>query len=194
MSTRPTDRVSTLLPPASTALERDLEQTTARATEVPTPFEALWDADTCPAHLLGWLAWALSVDEWDPAWPESVKRESIRIAPKLHQRKGTVWAIENALKATGVTAHVTEWWAMQPMGEPGTFRVTTLRTDPATSTLTGPALSAAVQARIRAVVERAKPKSREFATRIGVNLSIRHREAACLRPAARVQICFVPTP
>ncbi len=193
MSTRPTDRVASLLPPASTALERDLEQTTARATEVPTPFDTLWDADTCPAHLLGWLAWALSVDEWDPTWPEAVKRESIRIAPKLHQRKGTVWAVENALKALGTTSNITEWFAMRPMGEPGTFRIITQLSDPATGTAQGPVLTPDWQQKIRAVVDRAKPASRSYSTRIGLTLNVRHREVAALRPAIHAHISMVPT-
>ena len=191
MSTRPTDLTASLLPPQATALERDLEQATARVADVPTPFDTLWNHATCPAHLLGWLAWANSVDEWDPAWPEDVKREAIRIAPLLHQRKGTVWALQNALKPLGTTTRIEEWWGMNPPGAPGTFRVTTLisRSDLAgTSTAEGPLLTPALTNKIKAVIDCNKPLSRSYGLRIGVGLQSRHRETTALRPAQNTRL------
>jgi phage tail P2-like protein len=195
MSTRPTDRTASLLPPQATALERDLEQATARVADVPTPFDTMWNHATCPAHLLGWLAWANSVDEWDPAWPEDVKREAIRIAPLLHQRKGTVWALQNALKPLGTTTRIEEWWAMNPPGAPGTFRATTLisRSDLAgTSTAEGPLLTPALTNKIKAVIDCNKPLSRSYGLRIGVGLQSRHREATVLRPAQHTALAAKP--
>ncbi len=91
----------TLLPPNATDLERALEQVTARVGATPVPISALWDADECPAHLLPWLAWAFSVDEWDPGWSEATKRASIRDAAKIQRHKGTVWAIKRVLANAG---------------------------------------------------------------------------------------------
>jgi phage tail P2-like protein len=157
MSTQATASTASLLPPGSTALERALEKATERVADVPTPFEGLWNADTCPAELLGWLAWATSVDEWDPTWPESVKREAIRMAPLLHQRKGTVWALENALNQFGMGTKVKEWWAMKPTGAPGTFELVTHVT-PANSQ----ALTPDLYAQMARVIAKVKPKSRTF--------------------------------
>ena len=91
----------TLLPPNASELERAMESVTARLGQVPLPIRALWDADTCPAHLLPWLAWAFSVDEWDPDWPEAAKRASIRDAARIQRHKGTVWAIRRVLANAG---------------------------------------------------------------------------------------------
>lgn len=93
--------VATLLPHNAVAGELALEQATARVGAVPLPIRSLWDADTCPTHLLGWLAWALSVGDWDPGWSEGVKREVIRQSVRVHQRKGTKAAVVGALLAAG---------------------------------------------------------------------------------------------
>jgi len=91
----------TLLPPNATAAEHRLEQATARLGELPAPLRELWDPDTCPAHLLPWLAWALQVDVWDNGWSDDAKRAVIRGAITVHRRKGTPWAIKRALANAG---------------------------------------------------------------------------------------------
>ena len=91
----------TLLPPNATATEHRLEQATARMADLPTPLRELWNADTCPSHLLPWLAWALQVDIWDNGWSEDDRRSVIREAITVHRRKGTPWAIKRALANAG---------------------------------------------------------------------------------------------
>lgn len=86
-----------------------------------TPVGALMNPSLCPAHLLGWLAWAFSVDEWDVEAPEEVKREVIRQSIEVHRRKGTVGAVKRALAATGVPSEITEWW--QDGADPHTFKI-----------------------------------------------------------------------
>lgn len=89
-----------LLPPNATTLERNLEATTARISDVPAP-PALWDPDTCPENLLPWLAWAMAVDGYDSNWPAEVQRAAIKEAKTIHQRKGTVGAVKLALQSLG---------------------------------------------------------------------------------------------
>lgn len=89
-----------LLPPNATVLERRLEQATAPRA-APRIIPTLWNADTCPLPLLPWLANAVAVDDWDPAWPEAKKRAAIREAPQLHRIKGTPAAIRQALALRG---------------------------------------------------------------------------------------------
>lgn len=91
----------TLLPPNATAAEHRLEQATARLGELTTPLRDLWNADTCPSHLLPWLAWALQVDIWDNSWSDDAQRAVIRGAITVHRRKGTPWAIKRALANAG---------------------------------------------------------------------------------------------
>ena len=93
--------MTTLLPPARTASEEALDEATARIGAVETPVDQVWRPDACPADMLPWLAWALSVDEWDANWSEEAKRASIAAAIPIHQRKGTRASILRTLKVTG---------------------------------------------------------------------------------------------
>ena len=92
--------VPSLLPPSSTPLERAIEQTQAQFLP-PLYVPTLWNADTCPAAFLPYLAWALSVDEWDHGWSVEKKRAVIKESRFIHQHKGTPSAIRRALASIG---------------------------------------------------------------------------------------------
>lgn len=89
--------MSSLLPSNATQFERDLDSTIKRIEAVPIPITELWNPDTCPLSLIGYLAWSLSVDEWDEQWPERIKREVCRTAYEIHRYKGSVYAVRLAL-------------------------------------------------------------------------------------------------
>lgn len=89
-----------LLPPNTTPLERALEQTMATF-EPPSDIAKLWNAATCPVDFLPYLAWAVSVDEWDHTWSEERKRAVIAESRAVHQHKGTPSAIRRILIALG---------------------------------------------------------------------------------------------
>lgn len=89
--------VRSLLPPNTTQLERDLEQSTARLGGVSFQLHHNWNPQTCPLRLLPWLAWAVGVEEWDSAWPEKVQRDVVASARRVRQQKGTPAAIKLAL-------------------------------------------------------------------------------------------------
>lgn len=112
-----------LLPPNATAQERALSEATARLSEVPLLVRESWNPDTCPAELLPWLAWAFSVDEWDTTWTEQEKRDVIKASLDVHKHKGTIGAIDRALKPLGYLIEVVEWWETTPKGEPYTFSI-----------------------------------------------------------------------
>jgi phage tail P2-like protein len=106
--------VRSLLPPSSTALERAADLAAATRIE-PLPAHRLWNPWTCPPQALPALAWGLSVDEWDDAWPEQVQRQVCADSLQVHARKGTVESIRRALAAAGLvnaqhgwTAHIVE--------------------------------------------------------------------------------------
>lgn len=90
-----------LLPPNATPLERAVERTTAPLGDIPVPISTVWDPETCPAPLLPWLAWAYSVDVWDSSWSERTKRAVIAAAYDVHRHKGSVWSVEEAIRAAG---------------------------------------------------------------------------------------------
>ena len=91
---------SPLLPPNQTRLEASLAHAAALP-HTPEVLTQLWDAQHCPVQLLPWLAWALSVDEWDEAWTEAQKRAQVLESIALHRKKGTPWAVKTALAAIG---------------------------------------------------------------------------------------------
>ena len=95
-----------LLPPNTTKLERVLEEIAARLSDVPIPFTRYLDPSTCPAVLLPWLAWELSVDSWDENWTEPQKRAAIQVSPYVHMKKGTPSAIRNAIESLGYTVRI----------------------------------------------------------------------------------------
>lgn len=111
--------MNSLLPLSSTQLERAIEAAMVEKTEI--PLRTLYNPDTCPAHLLPWLAWTWSVDRWDTRWTEAVKRSAIRSAFYVHAHKGTIGALRRVVEPLGYLIEVLEWWEMKPKGIPGTF-------------------------------------------------------------------------
>ena len=90
-----------ILPPNATRAELACERAIAAMRPDLTPVAALMNPDTCPKHLLPWLAWALSVDFWDSGWSEETKRASVCEAVGIHRVKGTLQSVQRALKAAG---------------------------------------------------------------------------------------------
>ncbi|MCY7297559.1 phage tail protein I [Alteromonas sp. a30] len=113
-----------LLPPNATAFELAAEGASARIGDVPVPNAELWNPFNCPAHLLPWLAWALSIDEWDSQWPESTQRQFIANSVAVHKNKGTLGAVKRALAALNINTEITEWYESD--GPAGTFTVAAL--------------------------------------------------------------------
>jgi phage tail P2-like protein len=112
-----------LLPANASSQERALSLAIERAGNVPVPVRDVWNPDTCPAQLLGWLAWALSVDEWDGSWTDEQKRAVIKRSVGVHRYKGTIGAVREAIAALGLQAQVQEWFNQIPQAAPYTFRI-----------------------------------------------------------------------
>lgn len=110
-----------LLPINATPQEVALEQSTARISDVPTPLREVWNPNTCPASLLPWLAWALSVDEWNPTWTDDQKRNIIRSSVEIHRHKGTIGSVRRVAESFGLGLSIQEWWQKSPQGTPHTF-------------------------------------------------------------------------
>jgi phage tail P2-like protein len=91
--------MSELLPPNATALERAVTVAQRHLSELPVDTRHIRNPATCPAPLLPFLAWELSVDEWNPAWGDDVKRRVIAESISVHRRKGTRGAVRRALEA-----------------------------------------------------------------------------------------------
>ena len=111
--------MASLLPINSSPLERALEAASSGDSAI--MLRTLYDPATCPVHLLPQLAWAWSVDRWDPRWSETVKRNAIRASYFIHARKGTLGALRRVVEPLGYLIEVVEWWQTVPEGEPATF-------------------------------------------------------------------------
>ncbi|EIM14143.1 phage tail protein I [Pseudomonas chlororaphis] len=111
--------MKSLLPLNSTLLERGVEAATEEVTEI--PLRMLCNPDTCPVHLLPYLAWAWSVDRWDPSWTEPVKRAAIKASYYIHAHKGTIGALRRVVEPLGYLIEIIEWFNTVPEGVPGTF-------------------------------------------------------------------------
>lgn len=110
-----------LLPNNTTPLERAAAEALADIERVPVPLRQLWNPNDCPAHLLPYLAWAFSVDRWDPTWSTEAKRDVCRSAWAVHKRKGTISALRRVVEPLGYLLEVEEWFQQQPEGPRGTF-------------------------------------------------------------------------
>ena len=170
---------NSLLPPNATAVERAIEAVAAeRIDAVPAPQRSLWNPDTCPLPLLPFLAWALSIDDWDPSWPEAVKRQQVRQAIPDHRHKGSAAVVRAAIARRDLLAGegidtgaeptgLVEWWQDTPRGQPHTFRVE-VPVSPGS-----PRGSAAFVAQLKADIDRVKPARSHMSTRQRLGAALR---------------------
>lgn len=115
--------MNSLLPPNSTPQEYALDSATARIGDVPVKARTLWNSQECPAELLPWLAWALSIDEWNSNWSDAQKRGTVAASYQVHSTKGTPAAVKTSLGALGYSLGLTEWWQTPTELAPYTFAV-----------------------------------------------------------------------
>ena len=113
---------TSLLPPNATGLERALEAG-VRAGSVTTPVDVIDVPEICPANLLPWLAWGLSVDSWDGDWSEADKRDAVASSLAFHRLKGTRLSVETVLARFDKLAELVEWHQAQPRRNPNTFDI-----------------------------------------------------------------------
>ncbi len=116
------DLNQSLLPPNASALLKDLEVTSANCFNLPTLNRYVVNPNLATNHILPWLAWALSVDDWSDNWSEEIRRNVIKASINVHKKKGTIGALKAALEAFNYrNIQVAEWFEYQ--GEPYYFRV-----------------------------------------------------------------------
>ena len=156
--------MTSLLPHNATGFERAVESALASVDELPIPIDLLWNPSSCPASLLPWLAWSLSVDIWDSQWSEQVKRTTISNSVLVHKTKGTRAAIRRSLSSLNVVAELEEWF--QYDGPPHTFRLTAWSSDQVTAE-DNSLLSAALYRNLLRLIHDVKPARSHFDFRVG---------------------------
>ena len=91
-----------LLPPNASTFERGFEEAARERHPLPAHLVGdTFDPDRCPAAVLPFLAWHLSIDLWDESWDEAKKRSVCRNAMRLHRLKTTPAGIRAHVRLTG---------------------------------------------------------------------------------------------
>ena len=176
-----------ILPPASTDLEKALEQVIARLLDIAILVRDVWSPSNCPIALLPWLAWGLSLDNWSSDWPEGIKRERVRKAIVIARQKGTAASVRAVVQSFGGAVAIREWWQMEPKGDPHTFSLV-LNLDQNDT----PA-SAAFVDQVIAEVSRAKPVRSHFTFTQGITAKASIGLIAAVRPTIYARLsCTAP--
>ena len=177
MTLRAADNTS-LLPPNATPFERALEALGRRLDQMPVDLRDLVNVDTCPPRFLPWLAFTRSVDSWNPAWSERVKRNLIAASIDLHRRKGSAASVRAVVQAFGGQIALREWWQMDPPGQPHTFdMVLTVNSD------SGESVTERFIEEVIEEVARTKPARSWFTVTQGLQASGGIATIAAARPA-----------
>lgn len=113
----------TILPPNSSRFERAIEASMAAALDIDFPLRHLWNPASCPADLLPWLAWGVSIDFWNPDWTEAEKRAAIAGAIEQQRRKGTRASLRAVLDRFDPMIEIVEWYQDRVNMAPHTFRL-----------------------------------------------------------------------
>lgn len=95
--------IQSLLPPFEDKRLHEIEKFSASIIEKllieVKPIDNIFDPQKCDVKFLPYLAYAKGVDIWNEAFTEQNKRNLIAASLKLHKLKGTVWAMQEVLKA-----------------------------------------------------------------------------------------------
>jgi phage tail P2-like protein len=156
-----------LLPHNASMLMRSLAEllTSPAQTHILTH---IWHPQDCPAELLPWLAWALSVDDWNDAWSEHTKRQIIDDAFVVHQYKATPFALKTALDSLNIETDIREWWH-QKDAQPGTIVVNAMVNENLDSNEEG-LLTRAMLAQVKRIIDTVKRASIHVDVQLGISL------------------------
>lgn len=112
--------------------------------------------DALTSAQLDHMAAQYDVSPWRDSWPVALKRSTIKSVYNNLRKRGTVWAVKDAVASLGSAATVVEWWQMVPKGRPHTFNIE-VNLSGIVGTLTDDA-----QEDLIAAIESAKPKRSHY--------------------------------
>lgn len=119
------DKIRSILPVSASRAERVVDSTAGDLlADIPVCLiRYVKNPDLCPAELLPWLAWEMSVDTWNEHWTEAEKRAAIKRAAYIHRHRGTKAALTESLTDSPFRSQIVEWYEQTPHGDPYTFRL-----------------------------------------------------------------------
>ena len=83
-----------------------------------------WDQiDSLSSEELDELAWELNIDWWQSSWDVSTKRNVIKTAQAIIEKRGTKWSVEQLVISAYGVGEVTEWF--EDEGTPYHFTIRT---------------------------------------------------------------------
>ncbi len=157
--------MASLLPSNASDLERALETVFRDVlADIEGSARLFYQPERCPADLLPWLGWSVSVDEWSDQWTEQQRRNAIADAISDHRRKGSRLAVENALQRFGASVVLKEWWQYQPVLPVHTFTI-----DIVGGSSTGSSITDLEQ--IKRLVDSKKPLRSHYIITVGTELN-----------------------
>lgn len=176
--------MTSILPPNSTELERALEALIgARIDDIRVPLRDLWSAQNCRENLLPWLAWGLSIDQWDANWPLNIRRARVASAIAIQRIKGTAKSVLDVVASFGGQVVVREWWQETPRAVPHTFKLTVALGGQGDTVPSADFIDAVI-----AEVARTKPARSHFTFVAGLNVVGRIGRRAVARPVIHVRV------
>jgi len=164
-----------VLPRHSTGTERALERA-GLWVEGNDFSHGHWNPDTCPEHLLPWLAWSLSVETFDSRWPVEIRRSIIRSSIEVHRKHGTLGGLKTALAALGVQINVTEWF--DTGSSPYTFSIEARATVDLIGDNSIPLLNLELRDQVRRVIDSVKPVRAHYNLAFILNFEANRAQAA----------------
>lgn len=102
---------------AAAAIDKQLRAVSG-ATDAPAIYANL---DNLTGAILDSLAVQYDVTVWRDTWADSIKRNVLKTAISDKRKKGSVYAVKNALASLGAAASISEWFEYN--GEPHTFKI-----------------------------------------------------------------------
>lgn len=155
-----------LMPPSATPLMRALDLAIRPAFhEIPHVLRWLHDPQRCPPEALAHLAWAWSVDVWNDAWPDAIKRRVIAGSLAVHRVKGSAGSVRRALEAVAVDSELVEWFDL-PNAPPHTFTAILTPTVDLFSRTTGILFHDALIDEVKRVIDATRPLRSHYLVRV----------------------------
>lgn len=137
---------------AETAIDPQL-QVIEQNIELPALYANI---DKLPSKALDHLAVQYDISVWHQAWNITVKRSVLKAEISAKRKKGTVYAVKEALKSIGSASSITEWWQTEPKGIPHTFTINV------TAAKIDGILDVEMQDYIVSLIDDAKPKRSHY--------------------------------
>lgn len=132
--------------------------------------------DKLSSLALDHLAEQYDVSTWHEKWNVTLKRSVLKNEISAKRKKGTLYAVKEALKSIGSASSVTEWWQTEPKGIPHTFKINVT-----VSKIDG-ILDAEMQENIISLIDDAKPKRSHYEFLLSENMGTTFGFYGCIRP------------